>query len=195
MLVKHNGLKTICYVSVISTLCIALIFSQLIMAAAAEKQHATLELSRRDMQSLLGGAVCCDNCEPIDEDYFECYHTQSYPTDPNCEQDRTKCIQNHLVTASCEPGQKDALGCDTDTDYPVTRSLHQELWGNGWCTYSNPKWNVHRVIYYGCDFGELKHCDDHTYIKACNEMGCGCYGDWLDEDYKGLVKKTCATCS
>ena|GEM_PF-4060635 len=193
MLPKHNSLKTVYYVSVISTFCIAALFSFLIFASAIDKQNAPLELSHRDMQGLLGGGLCCDNCELIDEDYFECFHTQDYPTPPNCEQDRTKCIQNHLVTASCEPGQKDALGCDTDTDYPVTPSLHQELWGNAYCTYSNPKWNLQRVIYYGCDMGDMKHCDDYSYFKACNETGCD--GDWLDECYKLLAKKTCATCS
>jgi len=196
MLLIKNSLKTICSGIFISTFCIAVISSLLIFAFAMDKQNAPLELSHRDMKGILGGAVCCDNCQEIDEFYEECYHTQEYPTSPNCNQDLSRCIYNTLVTASCEPNQENAYGCDASADFPVTHSLHQDLYGVNECVWSTSTWEVHRVIYYGCDVGDVKYCDDYTYLKSCNEAGEGCeVGCWFEETDKLLAKMTCAICS
>jgi len=197
MLLIKNTLKTICSRSFIATFCIAVISSLLIFAFAMDKQNAPLELSHRDMKGIIGGGYCCDNCDDIDEWYDECYHSQPYPTAPNCDQDLTKCIHNELVTASCERDQHpDAAGCDTSTYSPVTYELHQDLYQVANCSWSSSTWEVHRVTYYGCDTGDIKHCDDHTIVKTC--LGAGamcCAGTWLSDDDKGITRKQCGGCT
>lgn len=196
MLPTRNSLKTACSERLILTFCISVVSFFVIFSFAMDKRNALPELSHREMKGLLGGwFTCCDNCDEIDEYFDECYHTQTLPSDPDCDEDLTKCIRNTLVTASCEPDQGNAYGCDTSKDYPETPSLHQDIYSIAEnCTYSNSNWNVHRTIYYGCDFSSLKVCDDYTYVKACNQSG-ECNGEWLDDYDKGLPKLACAICS
>ena len=177
---------------------LALSFALVLLAVpAAEETGGVSQLSHQEMEGLLGGlSTCCDNCDDVYAYFSECYHSQSYPSSPNCEEDVSACISNTIVTASCAPGVPNADGCDTNWYYPATYSWHQDRYSiTPECSWYNSDWSVVRKIYYGCDMGSLKVCADYTYIKACDKAGDICSGEWLSDDDKGLYRLECATCS
>ena len=200
MLLTKNSLKTICSGNFILTfciVCIVVVSSLVIFAFAMGKQNTSLELIHQEMEGLLGGvSTCCDNCDDVNEYYSECYHTQVYPSDPDCFEHLFLCIYNSIETASCSPGLQNADGCDTNWYYPATYSWHQDLYGiYDECSWYNSDWSVFRKIYFGCDMGSLKMCDDYSYLKACDKAGEECGDEWLADTDIGLYKLECATCS
>jgi hypothetical protein len=197
MLITKKSLKTIYSGNIILTFCIVVVSSLVIFAFAMGKQNTSLELGHQEMEGLLGGSsTCCDNCGDVYVYFSECYHTQKFPTTPNCVENSHLCIYNSVVTASCLPGAPNANGCDTDTDYPVTPSLHQDIYSiTPECNWYNSNWSIARIIFYGCDTSSSKLCDAYFYFKACDKAGGICSGEWLEDDDFAKPKQACAICS
>jgi len=150
-------------------------------------------MSDQELATMFGGttASCnCDDCEALNDVYFECFHT----TDPpECDEDLTKCIKNILSTATCKPNQSDADGCDTDYAYPLASALTQEIYkhsaGYTCSVLGSTSWSVWHRLWHGCDTSAQHWCVDLPVEVACGTLGCPS-STYLYSNYQG-AKREC----
>jgi hypothetical protein len=137
--------------------------------------NAEVLMTDAQMANMIGGQCAdCNDCQIITTDtvFYECYHTTS---EPNCDEDLTKCIKNMISTSSCKPNQGDgATGCDTDTRVPYAALLTQEAYldANAKCVYTRNTFHTFRTIYYGCDTSDGHWCHGIAIEMACDTGPC-----------------------
>jgi hypothetical protein len=158
--------------------------TQMVGKEVFDETNGVSRLSRRNMENILGGFEdfpCCDNCDEVSDDYWECYHEYI----PTCE--TTGCIHDLILTDGCEANQgPDADGCDAAEVGPGSYMIRQDIYVGSSCSWQGPSgWRSRLSTYYGCDTCHGFRCTKIEVAWACETLLC-IEGTITDTMYQGM---------